>query len=177
MTEISCFEAQASWYAVHAKRSQEHNVARSLTARGVRTFLPQIEVVRQYRERRRSSLEPLFPGYLFVHVAPPQHDPVSWNAVRWSPGVRRVVGVDGVPVPVPSSAIEAIRQKVAGLGFVRPSLRFAAGSRVRIRRGPLEGLEAIFDRPVSRAGRVRVLLHLLGHPRCVEVDALDLEPA
>lgn len=177
MSGVFVFEAQPVWYAVQAKRNQEHNVAQRLALRGVQTFLPRIEVVRRYGGRRRSSLEPLFPGYLFVHVAPPERDPTSWNAVRWSPGVHRVVGVDGVPVPVPSCAIERIRERTTGLGSVRPSLLLAAGSRVRIRRGPLEGLDAIFDRPLSRAGRVRVLLQLLGHPRSVEVDALDLEPA
>ena len=50
---------------------------------------------------------------------------------------------------------------------------YPPGTRVRIRRGPLEGLEAIFDRPMSRAGRVRVLLDLLGQQRRTEVDEVD----
>jgi len=41
--------------------------------------------------------------------------------------------------------------------------------------GPLSDLEGIFERPTSREGRVRILLHILGHERPVEVDELDLE--
>jgi hypothetical protein len=44
-------------------------------------------------------------------------------------------------------------------------------------RGSLAGLEAVFDRPMSRSGRVRVLMELLGQQRGVEVDILDLESA
>jgi hypothetical protein len=39
------------------------------------------------------------------------------------------------------------------------------------------GLEAILDRPMSRAGRVQVLLALLGSTLRVEADELDLELA
>jgi len=38
-------------------------------------------------------------------------------------------------------------------------------------------LEAVFARPLSRQGRVRVLVELLGGRRGVEVDELDLDPA
>jgi len=48
---------------------------------------------------------------------------------------------------------------------------------VRFRSGPLDGLEAILDRPGSRAGRVHVLLGLLGNTLRVEADELDLELA
>jgi len=136
-----------------------------------------MEVVRRYPTRRITRLEPLFPGYLFARCETADGNPELWNAVRWAPGVKMILGTDGAPVPVPSFVIEAIQARVQDLGFVRPGFRFAASDRVVMRHGPLAGLEAVFDRPLSRSGRVRVLMRLLGQERAVQVDAVDLELA
>jgi transcription antitermination factor NusG len=122
-------------------------------------------------------LEPLFPGYLFVCMEPPAVNPASWDKVRWTPGVSRILGAEGIPEPVPEGVIEIIGARVRDLGFVRPGIEFAGQDRVRFLRGSLAGLEAVFDRPMSRSGRVRVLMELLGQQRGVEVDILDLESA
>ncbi len=166
---------RGAWYVVEAKRHGEERARAHLSRKGILAFLPLIEVVRRYRIRRVRVLEALFPGYLFVRLDPADHR--EWNAVCWSPGVRRILSIADTPVPVPDEVIAVIQQRIRDLGFVRPGFRFAAGSRVRILRGPLAGLEAVFARPLSRQGRVRVLVELLGGRRGVEVDELDLDPA
>lgn len=166
-----------AWYAVQAKRHNEARVDLHLRSRGYDTFLPLIEIVRLYQTRRAVMLEPLFPSYLFVRMADPTVRPADWYTVRWTPGVRNVLATDDRPTPIPVEVIEAIQDRVRGLGFVRPRSGFRQGTKVRIRRGPLEGLEAVLDRPMSREGRVRVLLNLLGQPRIVELDLVDLESA
>ncbi len=165
-----------AWYAVQVKRFEEHRVVRHLATKPIPTFLPLIES----RSRRRGPqaavrLEPLFPGYLFVQMPALDTAPSHWHTVRWTPGVRRILGTEDTPVPL--EAIEAIQARVRELGFVRPGVRFAAGERVRIRSGPLAGFEAVFDRSMARDGRVRVLLELLGQVGRAEVDELVLDPA
>lgn len=166
-----------NWYAVQAKSHNEARVLYHLTQRSIPAFFPLMEVVRRYPSRRVTRLEPLFPGYLFAQFEAADCNPELWNAVRWAPGVKMILGTDGAPVPVPDPVIEAIQGRVQGLGFVRPELRFVANDRVVIQRGPLAGLEAVFDRPLSRTGRVRVLMRLLGQERGVQVDPTYLELA
>src|SRR3989337_3180167 len=125
----------------------------------------------------RPGLQLLCPGYLLVRLPAVEINRHRWAAVRWSPGVQRILGVGDTPVAVPDEAIEAIQERGRALGFVRPGMRFTLGSRVRIWCGPLAGLEAVFDRPLSRAGRVRVLLEMLGPTREGEVDLVDLDAA
>ena len=91
--------------------------------------------------------------------------------------MHNILGIAGEPVPVPDAVIQTIRDRMWGLGFVRPGQRFSIGDRVRFRTGPMSGLEAILDHPSSRAGRVEVLLALLGNMVRVEADELDLESA
>jgi transcription antitermination factor NusG len=46
---------------------------------------------------------------------------------------------------------------------------------VRIEAGPLQGLEAMFDRTVSATGRVRILLDILGRLTACEIESDWLE--
>ncbi len=170
-------DARRAWYVVQVKRCRETRVVRHLALKAVPTFLPFIEVNGNRRGPHRARLEPLFPGYLFVQMAQRDVDPACWQSVRWSPGVRAILGCGDVPVPVPDEVMSALQSRISELGFIRPGPRFSGGTRVRIRNGPLAGLEAVFDRPMSRAGRVRVLLELMGQQRAVEVDEVDLESA
>lgn len=164
-----------AWYALHVKPHREHRVVEHLTLKSVPTFLPLIEARRRRRGRWRAALDPLFPGYLFAHLAQVEESPTIWNAVRWTPGVRDILGTNGIPVPVPGGVVESIQDTVREHGFIRPAMPFQPGSRVRFRSGPLTGLEALFEGPLSRAGRVRVLMTLLRRQTDLEVDAQDLE--
>lgn len=166
-----------NWYAIQAKSHNEARVLDHLTQKEIPAFLPLIEVVRRYRNRCLARLEPLFPCYLFVQLERIDCNPVTWNAVRWTPGVKSILGSGEVPLPVPDPVIGAIRERITQLGFVRPGLRFSPHDRVVIRRGPLAGLEAVFERPLSGLTRVHVLMELLGQQRRVQVDAVDLELA
>lgn len=167
-------DSRRKWYVAQTKPRCETRVIGQLQRRAadVETFLPKIELIRRRQRRRVAVLEPLFPGYVFMQM---HLNPVSWNAVRWTPGVRQVLGNAGWPAEVSEELIETIVQRMEGLGFVRVGLNLTVGMRVRVTTGPFAGLEGVFERPTSRAGRVRVLLDLLGAPRRLVIDPLDLE--
>lgn len=166
-----------TWYAVQVKRYEERRTERYLGLKSIPTLVPFIEVVRRCSGRKVRHLEALFPGYLFARMQPPALLPGPWSALRWAPGVRRILGTDDAPVAVPEEVIETIKARMSGLGYVKPEIRYLPGSSVRIRHGPLAGFDAIFECPLSRAERVRVLLQLLGQTRAVELDLVDLEPS
>lgn len=165
--------AEAGWYVIQVKPRQEGRVLRRLSLAAIATILPFIEVPR--RRGGGKGLEPLFPGYLFVRLPHIFFDPAGWSRVRWTPGVVRVLGVGDTPVAVPPDLVAAIEAQTRELGFVRLPSPFTNGARVRLRSGPFQDLEAMFERPLSRSGRVLVLLQLLGQPTPVEVDEDCLE--
>lgn len=166
-----------AWYAVQVKRYEERRTEQYLGLKRIPTLVPLIEVVRRYSERKVRHLEPLFPGYLFARMYPPELLPGTWGTLRWAPGVRTILGMDDAPVSVPDEVIETIKARMGGLGYVKPEVRYMPGSPVRIRHGPLVGFEAVFESQMSRVERVRVLLQLLGQTRAVELDLVDLEPS
>ncbi|MGH9195850.1 MAG: transcription termination/antitermination protein NusG, partial [Acidimicrobiia bacterium] len=146
---------QSDWYVVQVKPRQEARVVRHLALSAVITFLPYVEVSRRRASRKAKYLEPLFPGYVFTRLAATDRAPASWNVVRWAPGVLRILAIGSIPVPVPEDMMQAIERQTSEHGFVRLPSPLVSGAKVRVRSGPFEDLEAVFDRPMSRSGRVR----------------------
>ncbi len=97
-------EATPLWYAVCTRSNHERRVAEQLAERGVENFLPQYDSVRRWKDRKVHLKMPLFPGYVFVHLA--LQNRVS---VLQVPGVARLVGFAGRPSPVPEEEFARIR--------------------------------------------------------------------
>jgi transcription antitermination factor NusG len=164
---------EPAWYAVQTKPRREERVLNWLRTRaGLPIFLPRVETLRRRGARRVVVVEPLFPSYVFVRMT---LEPSSWSAVKWAPGVRRILGTDDVPIPVPAEAMRLLRDRCGDSEIVRWEPRLRPGERVRVARGPFEGLVGILERPATRGHRVRVLLQLLGCPTPVEMDVADVE--
>lgn len=72
-----------------------------------------------------------------------------------------VVGYGGQPWPVPDEIVLAIQKRLSRDGQVATQPQFKRGERLVIDDGPLQGIEAVFDRQLSGAGRVRVLVQML----------------
>jgi len=161
------------WYAVQTKPRREEQVVYWLTRRtAVPVFLPKLEAMRRWRGQTIRRREALFPSYLFVRMT---LEPETWQAVKWTPGVRRIVGTDDVPIPVPEEAIDLIKARCQEGDVVPWASDLRLGCHVRIKDGPLAGLEGILERVAPRGERVRVLLSLLRTPARVEVEIVDLE--
>ena len=151
-----------NWYVVQTKPQSEPLVESKLTARRIEAFLPRLE---NPRPHGLVLIEPLFPCYLFVRL---DRRPAALDAVRWTPGVRRILSTGEEPAPLDEQVIITIRSRLNDNGVVRMGLPFGPGDRVRITEGPMAGLSGVLERFTSRAKRVRVLLDLLRAP--VEMD-------
>ncbi len=145
------------WYAVNAKPHQEYQARRNLEALGVETFCPQFRRRKMLRRRMQTVVGPLFPGYLFVNC----DLETCCRSVRYARGVRRIVAFGLTPEPVAVEIIEAIRARLVNGELAVPAASFSPGQSVRIQDGPLQGLEAIFERELSDQQRVVLLLRTL----------------
>ncbi len=160
------------WYVIHTKPRAEERTLESLRQKVIHTFLPHLLVHRRHGSRRWQALEPLFPGYLFA-CFPLQ--PECLYRVRWTPGVKRLLGDEDAPIPVPDGVVRHLQEREGERGFIVPNQPSKPGTRVRFRSGPFELLEGVIERSVSRADRVRVLLTLMKTPLVIETDIAELE--
>lgn len=161
----------ASWFAVYTSSRHEKNVALHFAERQIESFLPLYATRRHWKNRCEMMVElPLFPNYLFVRIA-------SRERVRVLevPGVLSLVGCGRTPAALPDFEIEALR---SGLGRrkIEPHPYLVVGERVRIKAGPMTGMEGVLVRKKNNF-RVVIALDVILQSVAVEVDADDLEPA
>jgi len=157
------------WYAAYTSANHEKRVAEQLDVRAVEHFLPSYASVRQWKDRRVTLQMPLFPGYVFVRMA--LRDRLQ---VQQVPGVAHLVGFDGTPAALPDEEIEALRASLESGVRAEPHPYLAAGRRVRLKSGPLTGMQGIL---VRRQGNFRVVIsiELIQRSLVVHVDAADVE--
>jgi transcription antitermination factor NusG len=161
---------QVRWYAAYTRSRHEKVVAETLNKRTVEHFLPLYETVRKWKNGRFKVQLPLFPGYLFVHIA--LRDRLN---VLQVPGVVRLVGFNGVPAALPTAEVEIIRSALRRGIDAEPHPYLKVGQRVRITSGPMEGLQGILLR---RRGRPRVVVSvdLIMRSVALDIDAAQVEP-
>jgi transcriptional antiterminator RfaH len=162
------------WYAVYTKPRCEQKAAEGLSRRAVEAFLPKIETVRKRQNRSVRQTEPLFPCYVFARI---EINSERLLAAKWTPGVRKVLGIGDTFSHVPDSVIDCIKQQMGTHEAIQHRQQFNVGDRVRILTGPLAELVGIFQAEISPNGRVKILMNILQNPREVEVHLSDLERA
>lgn len=158
----------AHWYALYTAPRHEKQVAAQINRQGIACFLPLYRSIRRWKDRRKELPLVLFPGYVFVKMALQTR-----IRVLQLPGAVRLVTFNGQPAALPDQEIENLRSRLAS-GNIEPHPYLTAGRRVRVRSGPLQGLEGIILRTKERC-RIVLSIHLIMRSIAVEVDDGDLE--
>jgi transcription antitermination factor NusG len=138
--------------------------------RRIRGFLPVYRSMRRWKDRRKEIEMALFPSYLFVHLA--LQDRVR---VLEIPGVVSIVSAGGKPTPLADHEIEPFLRGVEGCVKMEPHPFLQVGRRVRVRGGPMAGLEGILLRRKDGL-RLIVSVEILMRAVAVEIDEADVEP-
>ena len=159
------------WYCVQCKPRKEELVISQFGAAGVPVYRPLLLAP----GRRRTRVVPLFPSYVFVQIRSVEES----VTVRYTPGVRNLLGSRDRPTPVGETIVDLIREREGDDGVINPSqmFQFKPEQRVRLRGGALDGLEALFQHYMPGRQRMEVLLTLLGRQVAVQVSAENAVPA
>lgn len=167
-TDESTAQLSPRWYAVYTAPRHEKTVLKHLEVRGVEGFLPLYASERMWNGRRAVVQMPLFTSYLFVHMFAEHR-----MRVLEVPGVLNIVSSHGSLIPLPEGEIETLRV-VLETRKSEPHPTLATGKRVRIKVGPLQGLEGVIVRQ-TRQLRMIVSIDCIMRSFAVELKASDLE--
>ena len=164
-------ESSANWFAAYTNSHHEKRVASHFGERQIESFLPLYSALHRWKNRCEVDLDlPLFPNYVFVHI-----DPRDRIRVLEVPGVLSLVGFGRTLAPLSDFEIEALRSCI-GQRKIEPHPYLVIGERVRIKAGPMTGMEGVLIRKKSNF-RVVLALDVIMQCVAVEVDAENLEPA
>jgi transcription termination/antitermination protein NusG len=167
---IEAVPSSVRWFGLRVRSNFEHQVSRLLRAKGIEEYVPAYRTRRAWSDRVREIELPLFPGYVFCHISLEAR-----TAVLATTGVVGLAGHQNQPVPIDDCELAAVRRMVESQSGVEPWPFLRAGQRVRVRRGPLAGVEGILLRTKGPC-RLVVSITLLGRSVASEIDAAYVRP-
>jgi len=156
------------WYAIWTRARHEKAVRDRLRGHSIETLLPIWQRLNQWKDRRKVTEAPLFPGYCMAHFSLADR-----LTILKTPGVVDIVRHQGKPAPITKEEIEALRTLVQ-CGFpCRPHPFLEEGTWVEVIRGPLEGVKGILLRH-DRPARLVIGVTLIQQAATVDVDVADV---
>jgi len=145
-------QTRKCWLAAYTRSRQERRVADQLRLKQLEFLLPTYRRLARWSDRIRRSEAPLFPGYVFVHVAACERVPVLQTA-----GVVHLVSARGKPAVLRDEEIERLRTCAARAGDVEPHPYLRIGHRVRVKHGPFAGCEGTL---VEKQNALRLVISI-----------------
>lgn len=154
-----------SWYAIRVQSKFEKVASISLRGKGYEEFLPLSRSRRRWSDREKELDLALFPGYLFCRFDVRER----LLPILTTPGVISIVGAGKMPIPISDGEIGALQAVNRSSLPAQPWPFLTVGSRVRIEKGPLAGLEGIAIH-VDKKCRLIVSVQLLQRSVAVEIE-------
>ncbi len=160
------------WYALYVKSRHEFVTHDELRRKGIDVYLPRVQRLRQWKDRKKSAEFPLFAGYVFVRVAPSAEG--FLNVLKTRGAVTLLSLVPGTPTPMSDEEIDSLRILLeSGEEFdIYPNLQ--EGVSVTIKSGPLRGAVGVV-RHRGAHYTVVVNIEILGRSIGVSLCADDIE--
>lgn len=151
-------DPKLNWYAVYTRPRWEKKIATKLQERGYEAYCPLNRVVRQWSDRKKTVLEPLFKGYVFVQV----DEGDKWK-IREIDGILNYVYWNGKPGVIHASEIETIRRFLNQFTDVQVTeYRLSLESKVKIKTGILMDYEG-------------TILELQGSKAIVKIESMGIQ--
>lgn len=143
---------EKKWYVVYTRPRWEKKVSASLVAKGVENYCPLNKVTKQWSDRLKVVLEPLFKGYIFV--SPEQPD--KWD-VKKTDGIINYVYWLGKPAVVRASEIDIIKKFLQEFKDVQVTGHNAdTNDTVIIKQGLLMNYKGIVLEAVGNKAKVKI---------------------
>jgi transcription antitermination factor NusG len=159
----------ASWYALYTRHQHEKMVHQILSNKGFNTFLPLYATTHNWKDRTKALTLPLFPCYVFLKGGIQRR-----LQILTTPGIYGLVSSAGQPAAIPDIEIDAIRRVVESGVRVEAHPYLKCGNWVRVKCGPLTGIEGILVRK-KNLSRLVLSVEILGTAAAIEVAAFQVE--
>lgn len=141
-----------TWYAVYTRPRWEKKIARLLEEKGIVHYCPLNRVIKQWSDRKKVLLEPLFKGYIFVQV----EEERKWELLQVN-GIINYVHWLGKPARIRDEEINTIRKFLHEFDEVEVTeAHIKPLSKVRVKQGLLMNYQGILLEVVGNKARVRI---------------------
>lgn len=159
----------ARWYALFLRSRYEKRAHQLLVNKKIESFLPLIEEMHTWSDRKKKVEEPLFRGYLFVRT-----DLRDKLSILQTDGVINFVGIGARLSPIPDEQINWVKILIGHPDRVVRESYVSEGQTVRVSAGPFIGLRG-YVLKVKSSTRVVVSLEAIAQSISVDIEPELLE--
>ena len=127
-----------NWYVIHTKPKCEQKVYEQVVRKGIESYLPLIDTIRYWSDRKKKVKVPLFPGYVFING----DEKERYDAIANTAGALRYIMYSKRPAVVSDDEIRSIRISMQIPEKVRIEQKnLVLGDMVEITHGVFRGLK------------------------------------
>lgn len=125
---------ELKWYVMYTASRSEKKVADRLVEDGREVYLPIVEELRQWSDRKKKVKKALFNGYVFVKTKRSQ----LWECLQ-VPGAVKFIHFSGHHATIREEDLDTIKRVVeTGVDVETDGSDIEAGEKVRVIAGPLQ---------------------------------------
>jgi transcription antitermination factor NusG len=158
-----------NWFAVYTKPRWEKKIAKVLIEKGVKVYCPLNRVVRQWSDRKKTIMEPLFKGYVFLQINEEEK-----NSILRTPGVLNFVYWNGKPAVIRNEEIETIQRFLSEFSDIEvENVQLTVNKPVIIKKGILVNYQGIVLEVLGN--KAKVLIESMGLKLSATIDKKNLE--
>jgi transcriptional antiterminator NusG len=134
------------WYAVYVRSRYEKKVHQYLLEKGLTSYLPLVETIRQWSDRKKRVEEPLIRGYVFVKINYHKEHIHVFD----TDGVVKFIGIGRTPSVISERDIDWLKRLTHEPDAIGETvLAMPVGKKVRVLAGPFKDMEGV----VRKEGR------------------------
>jgi transcription antitermination factor NusG len=159
------------WYALYTRGRWEKKVAEQLTRKKIENYCPLNKMERQWSDRKKTVMEPLFTSYVFIHVSQ-----ADFSSVKQTGGVINFVYWLGKPAVIRDEEINIIQKFLNEYSNVKlEKMDISVEDNVRIIAGPLMSVSGKVTEVKNKT--VKIQLPSMGYAMIAEIEKTNIEKA
>lgn len=149
-------KTERNWFALYTKPRSEFKAAEELGKKSLEFFLPARETIKQWSDRKKKVMAPLFPGYIFVKA----NEKERFYSMQCS-SIIRTICFSGQPSKIPETQIESLKKLMLSPEKIEVRPQISRGTRVLVTEGPLQGVTGIVFSSDNQESMIAVTVDLL----------------
>jgi transcription antitermination factor NusG len=158
------FSENKKWFALYTKPRHEFKAEAQLNEKDIENFLPAVERIKQWSDRKKKIKEPLFSGYIFVHG----NERDRLLALEQY-AVIRTIFFEGKPAIIPDWQIDNLKKMLERSSDFSVTDQLAIGTHVKIITGPFKDIEGIVYESANQEKMLAITIDLLRRSVVVKI--------
>ncbi|MCL1126090.1 UpxY family transcription antiterminator [Shewanella surugensis] len=148
---------EKQWYVIYTAVNAEEKLYKKVTALGIEAYLPLERSIRQWSDRKKEIVKPIFKSYLFVRQSTDEY-----HEVKCLPGFLQYVSFGHQVAIIPDTDIRLMKSIVDNFNQIKIADGLVKGDKVKILFGPLGGHIGVLTQDQGKA-KVALYVQKLKH--------------